>query len=234
MIVKTMTTKEVLKQLQKDYEFVMARLDGLRNKNSKKLKNKHVKSREILSRSKYVIPETNDTAVVYAIKFVQTVNKKEYASMTVAYYIKTCYGTYIISNVEGNYATGYHEVSHHAIERLTERLGKDFDTFFKEDYIEKNDCILYPVQYSRSGDNNVYVAHVGDAFLVLAFEDKGNRRTVKTILATENLYSGQMHNDQNSTLMGEAFRVECRGEMAAENEEHLKMYRKIGILKKTG
>lgn len=234
MIVRTMTTKEVLKQLQKDYEYVMARVDGLRIKNGKKLKNKYVKDREILSRAKYVIPETNDTAVVYAIKHVQTVNKKEYASMTVAYYIKTCYGTYIISNVVGDYATGYLEVSHHAIERLRERLGKDFDTFFKEDYIEKNDCILYPVQYSRSGDKNVYVAHVGDALLVLAFEDEGARRAVKTILATEYLYAGQMHNNQNSTLMGEAFRVECRGKMAAENEEHLKMYRKMGILKKTG
>lgn len=234
MIVKTMTTKEVLKQLQKDYEYVMARMDGLRIKNSKKLKNKYVKNGEILSKSTYVVPETKDTVVVYAIKFVQAVKNKEYASMHVAYYIKTCYGTYIISNVDGDYATGYLEVSHHAIKRLGERLGKDFDTFFKEDYIEKNDCILFPVQYSRSGDKNVYVAHVGDAFLVLAFEDEGAQRTVKTILATKQLYAGQMHNNQNSTLMGKAFRVECREEMAAENEEHLKTYKKMGILKKTG
>ena len=229
-----MTPGEVIRGLRTIDEYVLERMKGLMIKNSKKLKNKYVKGGEILSRSKYVIPETNDTAVVYAIKFVQTANNKEYASITVAYYIKTCYGTYIISNVEGDYATGYLEVSHHALVRLGERLGKDFDTFFKEDYIVKNDCILYPIRYSRSGDKNVYVAHVGDAFLVLAFEDNGNRRTVITILATENLYPGQMHNNQNSTLMGEAFRVECRGEMAAENEEHLKMYRKIGILKKTG
>lgn len=234
MIVKTMTTKEVLKQLQKDYEYVMARMDGLRIKNSKKLKNKYVKNGEILSKSTYVVPETKDTVVVYAIKFVQAVKNKEYASMHVAYYIKTCYGTYIISNVDGDYATGYLEVSHHAIKRLGERLGKDFDTFFKEDYIEKNDCILFPVRYSRSGDKNVYVAHVGDAFLVLEFEDEGARRAVKTILATGQLYAGQMHNNQNSTMMGEAFRVECREDMAAENEEHLKTYKKMGILKKTG
>lgn len=232
MIVRTMTTKEVLKQLQKDYEYVMARMDGLRIKNSKKLKNKYVKDGEILSKSRYVIPETNDTVVVYAIKVVQTVNNKEYASISVAYYIKTCYGTYIVSHVEGDSATGYLEVSHHALVRLGERLGKDFDTFFKEDYIVKNDCILYPVRYSRSGDKNVYVAHVGEAFLVLQYEDDGYRRTVKTILATENLYACQMHNDQNSTLMGEAFRIECREEKAAEKEAHLKMYKQMGLLKK--
>lgn len=231
MIVKTMTTKEVLKQLQKDHDCVMARVDGLRIKNSKKLKNKFVKNGEILSKSTYVIPETKDTVVVYARKSIQMLKNREYTSLGVAYYVKTCFGTYIIAHEEGGYVAGYLEVTHHAVHRLNERLGKDFDTFFKEDYIEKTDCILYPVQYNRNGNENEYIAHIGDAFLILEYEDGGNKRVVKTILATKDLYASQMTNKLNSKMKGEAFRAERRGEMAAEYEDHLKYYKQMGIIR---
>ena len=51
-----MTTKEVLKQLQKDYEFVMARVDGLRIKNGKKLGCYHfVRPGNMESQAKYFL-----------------------------------------------------------------------------------------------------------------------------------------------------------------------------------
>ena len=231
MIVKTMTTKEVLKQLQKDYEYAMARMEGLRNKNSKKLKNKFIKNRAILSRSAYVVPETNDTVVVCAIKGVQTLKSREYTSMNLTCYVKTCFGTYIIPHEEHGYVTGYLEVTHQAVQRLYERLGKDFDTFFKEDYIQKTDCILYPVQYNRNGNENEYIAHIGDAFLILEYEDGGNKRVVKTILSTKDLHANQMANKLNSKMKGDAFRAERRGEMAAEYEDHLKYYKQMGIIR---
>ena len=232
MIVKTMTPREVLKQLQKDYEYAAARMDGLRNKNSKKLKNKFIKNRAILSRSAYVVPETHDTVVVCAIKYVQTLKNREYTSMNLTYYVKTCFGTYVIPHVEHGYVTGYLEVTHHAVQRLNERLGKDFDTFFKEDYIQKTDCILYPVPYIRNGNMNEYIAHIGDAFLILEYEEGGNKRVVKTILATKDLYACQITSKLDSKMKGDAFRAERRGEMAAEFEDHLKSYKQMGIVKR--
>ena len=226
-----MTTNEVLKQLQKDCDYVAARIDGLRIKNSKKLKNKFIKNRAILSTSTYVVPETNDTVVVCAFKCVQTLKNREYASMGTTFYIKTCFGAYIIPNTVGGYTTGYLQITYHAAQRLNERLGKDFDTFFKEDYIEKTDCILYPVQYNRNGDETEYIAHIGDAFLILKYEDGGNKRIVKTILSTKDLYAGQLMNKLNSKIKGDAFRAECRGEMAAEYEENLKYYKHMGIVR---
>ena len=231
MIVKTMTTKEVLKQLQKDCDFVAARMEGLRIKNSKKLKNKFIKNHAILSRSTYLVPETKDTVVVCAFKCVQTLKNRDYTSMSVSFYVKTCFGTYIIAHEEGGYVTGYLEFTHHAVLRLYERLGKDFDTFFKDDYIQKTDCILYPVQYNRNGNENEYIAHIGDAFLILEYEDGGNKRVVKTILATKDLYASQMTNKLNSKMKGDAFRAERRGEMAAEYEDHLKYYKQMGIIR---
>lgn len=234
MIVNTMTFKEVLKQLQKDYEYAEERRNGLRIKNSKKLKNKFVKEGEILSQSKYVVPETNDTIVVCTIKAIQTLKNREYTSMGMTFYVKTCYGTYIIPHVVDDRAAGYLEFSNHSAQRLKERLGKDFNMFFKEDYIKKNDCILYPVQYNRNGDPNEYVAHIGDAFLILQYEEDGNRRVVKTILSTDDLYACQLLNKLNSKMKGEVFRAECRGELVAEYEDHLKTLKQLGIVRAVG
>ena len=231
MIVKTMSFKEVLKQLQRDYEYAEERRSGLRIKNSKKLKNKLVKDRSVMSQSKYVVPATNDTIVVCTIKAIQTLKNREYTSMGMTLYVKTCYGTYIIPNVVDNRAVGYLEVTNHAVQRLKERLGKDYDTFFKEDYIGKNDCILYPVQYNHNGDENEYIAHIGDAFLILEYEEGGNKRIVKTILSTKDLYACQMINKLNSKMKGDAFHAECRDAMAAEYEENLKLYIQMGIVR---
>lgn len=226
-----MTTDEVLKQLQKDFDYVEARIAGLRIKNSKKLKNKFIKNQAILSHSTYLVPETNDTVVVCALKSVQTLKNREYASMFVTFYVKTSFGTYIIPNEDGGYVTGYLEITHHAVQRLNERLGKDFDTFFMEDYIEKNDCILYPVQYNRNGDENEYIAHIGDAFLILEHEDGGNKRIVKTILSTQDLYACQLTNKLNSKMKGEAFCAERFDAMVADYEENLKLYKQMGIVR---
>ncbi len=232
MIVRTMNMEEVLKQLQKDHSCVLERMNGLRIKNNKKLNNKFVGHKDILSKSTYIVKETNDTIVAYAFKYIQVVKNKEYASMKVAYYIKTCYGTYIIPHVVDYRATGYLEFSCHAIIRMRERLGKDFDDFFKEDFLKKNDLVLYPVKYDKNGDEDEYFAHMGDAALILRYENSGNKRVVKTLLSTSDLYTNQCNNKLNSKMKGEAFRAERNEYAKAEYEDNLKMFKKSGILRK--
>lgn len=227
-----MTTNEVLGELKKGDEFILGRLNGLRIKNNKKLKSKFVKHNEIMSVSTYVIPETGDTAVVFAVKLLQTLKGKDYSSMYLSYYYKTPYGTNIMPFFDNGVVVGYIEVTRHAEERMKERLGKDFETFFREDWVKKNDSTAAAKEYPYNGNPNEYVAHVGDAFLILEFEDSGRKRIVKTVLATDNLYLNQLKDKLDSKKMGEAFRADLDKFLDADTEARLKMFKKAGMIHK--
>ena len=225
-----MTTNEVLGELKKGDEFILGRLNGLRIKNNKKLKSKFVKHNEIMSVSTYVIPETGDTAVVFAVKLLQTLKGKEYSSMYLSYYYKTPYGTHIMPFFDKGVVVAFIEVTRHAEERMKERLGKDFDAFFREDWIKKNNSTTATVAYPYNGNPNEYVAHAGDAFLILEVEDSGRKKIVKTVLATANLYLNQLKDKLDSKKMGEAFRADLDKELDADTEACLKMFKKAGMI----
>ena len=182
-----MTADEVLGELKKGDLFIQARMDGLTAKNRKKLKSRFVKHNEILSVSNYVIPGIQNSVVVYAIKQVMTLKGREYASMSLSYYYKTPYGTYIMPFFEDTRVVEYMEVSCHAVDRLKMRLGKDFDTFFKEDWIKKNEATMAIVDYNYNGNANEHVAHIGDAFLIMECEASGKKSTIKTVLSNDEL-----------------------------------------------
>ena len=207
-------------------------MDGLGAKNSKKLKNKIIKDNTIMSKSTYTIPETKDTVVVYAIKHIQTVRGKEYSTMVVMYYYRTFYNTYIVPAIDTltDRVLGYVEYTHHSVVRIQERLNKDFDTFFKEDYV-KNNGVIQALEYHYNGDENERVAHIGDAFAIMECENSGRRYVVKTVLSNEELYASQMMNKLNSKMRGEALWREIDDQMAAISETHLKESKKKGILR---
>ena len=227
-----MTTDEVLRELRKDDEFVLARMNGLRIKNSKKLSSKYVKHNEIMSVSTYVIPETQDTAVVFAVKQTHSLKGKEYSSLGLSYYYKTPYGTFIMPYFENMVVVGFIEVTHHAEVRMKERLGKDFDAFFREDWMKKNSSTLAIVEYNYNGNENEYVGHVGEAFLILENEDSGRKKTIKTVLSTGDLYLNQLKFKLDSKMKGESFRADIDDKMDAEAEVYLKMLKRLGVIRK--
>lgn len=232
MITNTMNFDEVVRSLQVNHSYVRERMDGLGAKNSKKLKNKIIKDNTIMSKSTYTIPETKDTVVVYAIKHIQTVRGKEYSTMVVMYYYRTFYNTYIVPAIDTltDRVLGYVEYTHHSVVRIQERLNKDFDTFFKEDYV-KNNGVIQALEYHYNGDENERVAHIGDAFAIMECENSGRRYVVKTVLSNEELYASQMMNKLNSKMRGEALWREIDDQMAAISETHLKESKKKGILR---
>lgn len=232
MITNTMNFDEVVRSLQVNHSYVRGRMDGLGAKNSKKLKNKIIKDNTIMSKSTYTIPETKDTVVVYAIKHIQTVRGKEYSTMVVMYYYRTFYNTYIVPAIDTltDRVLGYVEYTHHSVVRIQERLNKDFDTFFKEDYV-KNNGVIQALEYHYNGDENERVAHIGDAFAIMECENSGRRYVVKTVLSNEELYASQMMNKLNSKMRGEALWREIDDQMAAISETHLKESKKKGILR---
>ena len=232
MITNTMNFDEVVRSLQVNHNYVRERMYGLGKKNSKKLKNKFIKDNTIMSKSTYTVPETKDTLVVYAIKHIQTVRGKEYSTMVVMYYYKTFYNTYIVPAIDTftDRVLGYIEYTHHSVERIQERLNKDFDTFFREDCV-KNKGVFQALEYHYNGDENERVAHIGDAFAIMESEASGRKYVVKTVLSNEELYASQMMNKLNSKKRGEAIWREIDDQMAAISETHLKESKKKGILR---
>ena len=75
---------------------------------------------------------------------------------------------------------------------MKQRLGKDFDTFFREDYIKKNSGIFNLIKYDYNGDDSEYVAHIGEAFVFVKRNENGLKHTVTTILSTDDLHSNQL------------------------------------------
>ena len=232
MITKSMTSEELLKELCVGEGFILDRTYGLRIKNNKKLKSKYVKHNEIMSVSNYIIPETQNNAVVYAVKQYQTLKGKDYATMYLSYYYKTAYGTFIMPYFNNSVVVGYLEATCHAVDRMKMRLGKDFDAFFREDWLKKNDSAMSMEEYDYNGDKNEYVAHVGDAFLILENTDSGKKKIIKTVLSTNDLHANQLQYKLDSKMRGESFRDEVADHIDAVTEAHLKMFKKMGIVRK--
>ena len=232
MITRTMTSEEMIRSLQKNHQVILDRMDGLGIKNSKKLKNKFIKDNAIMTRSNYRLPETLDSAVVYAIKHIQTLKGRDYATMILMYYYRTTYDTYIVPNISPrtNNVQGYMEFSCHSVDRIKLRLGKDFDTFFKEDYV-KNNGLVQTLEYQFNGDENERVAHIGDAFAILECEDNGRKYVVKTILSNDELYASQLMNKLNSKIKGEAAWRVVDDYMISVTESHFNESKKAGIIR---
>lgn len=232
MITRTMTTEEVIRALQQVDEYVLGRMVGLSIKNNKKLKSKSVKNNEILSKSSYLIRETQDTVVVYATKIIQNLRGKEYSTMALHYYIPTYYNTYIIASINSftKRVDMFAEFSAHAVERLKMRLGKDFDTFFREDFL-KNSGIIQPVEYDFNGDENEFVAHIGEAFVILESEDSGHKLVAKTILSNDDLHSNQLQYKLDSKMGGDELWEETMKQLDEETVANLKGYKKLGIIR---
>lgn len=194
MITKGMTTEAVFNEVKKDDYYVLGRMEGLMKKNNKKLKSKAYKNNDILSVSRYTVPETSDTVVVLAIKDLKTFKGKEYATINLMYYIITPYDTFITPTIDciNNTVVRYVEYSKHSVDRMKQRLGKDFDTFFREDYIKKNSGIFNLIKYDYNGDDSEYVAHIGEAFVFVKRNENGLKHIVTTILSTDDLHSNQL------------------------------------------
>ena len=153
--------------------------------------------------------------------------------MYLAYYLKTQYDTYIIPCIDflSNRVIRYVEFSSHSIERMRERLGKDFDTFFREDYIKKNTGLFHPVKYEFNGKENEYVAHVGEAFIILAIDSSGLMHIVKTLLSVEDLYSNQLRLKLDSKVIGESVMDEYYNYKILLGESLYKGLKKSGMIK---
>ena len=228
MITESMNTNEVLRELQKDEEFVSARGDGLLAKNNKKMKNKFVKNGDIMSVSHYVVPETKDTVYVFAVKSVESVNGREVIGMRMTSIVKTYYGTYIMANIAPNTDSviGYVVYTRHFLTRLQERLGKDFLTFFKEDQLKMNGACITPEEYTYKGEKS-YFASVGDAYLFIKISDDCKMHVVTTVLSENELYHGQLLGKKANHEKNKA-EFKRYMDLALENEEVMPWYVKPG------
>jgi len=234
MITRNMNTDEVLNELRKIDDYVCGRWDGLKAKNNQKLKSKFVGSDSVMSVSKYVVPNTKDNVVVFAVKHIEKINGKDYSTMYLNHYVKTYYGTYIIaiSNIEKRNIDGYIEFTCHAIERIRERLGKDFETFFKEDYIHDSKNAFKIVEDNYKADKTELVARIGGALVIIEKVDNGKKLIIKTVLSEKELFSSQMLEKEESQEGGEAAWATMVDNVFSDFKSNFRYYKSSGLLQR--
>jgi hypothetical protein len=88
------------------------------------------------------------------------------------------------------------------------------------------------VDYGYNGDENERVAHVGDAFLILARDGDGKRSIVKTVLSTADLHSNQLQNKLNSKKKVDYLKGIVVEREDAVAEAHLKILKQMGLVSK--
>lgn len=203
MITESMSTDEVIKELRKDHDYVLARTNGLLAKNSKKIKSKFVKDGDVMSTSQYVVPETNDTLIIFSTKRVDTIKGKVNVCMRTSSCVKTYFGSYIMNVIDPvtGRVDGYAVFTRHFQERLKERLGKDFLTFVKEDLLKKNGAFCKILDYKEK-DNSHYTC-MGDAFIFFKIEDGGKKIIATTVVSDNELFMEQLVEKKESQMVNE-------------------------------
>lgn len=185
MIVKTMSDKEILKELKSIDVILKSRISGHLKKFEKQLKSKAYKHNDVLEVREYVI---NWNRVL--VCFQKLVHTDKLSSLAISHIVLTEDNGAFLSfmNERGNY---FFHFTKHAIDRLWERTGLTLKDFFVNEFAIKAETTYHLTKSGEYGyDDSTYIMSIGRCFFVVCTE--GDKIVVKTTLDRDNLYANQM------------------------------------------
>ena len=191
MITDTMTSNELRRELIADEMWVRERMNGLRIKFQKKLKDKKVRENTLLGTSSYTTPLGN---VVFVSCFKTYPDHKEkYADIAFASLYSYWHGNvkrYLYPMNFPGTQTYKHSIvfSAHSVERMKERLGMDMTDVFVENQKMLYGCTSF-LKNDYNGKDDEFYCDFGPCILLAKHHPWGI--IVSTIIAKD-----QQHTDQ--------------------------------------
>ena len=186
MIVKSMSDREIIKELKFIDDILESRSFGYIKKYKKELNSKAYKHNDVLDVKEY---EINDNRVL--VCFQKMVITDKLSDLTTCYLVLTeDYGAFSPNkDMWGNYS--FYHFTNHAIERLQERLGLTLKDFFVNEYVIKADSAYQLIEYDGYGyDDSTYIIAIGKCFFIACERD--NNIVFKTVLDRDSIYKNQL------------------------------------------
>ena len=199
MIVKTMSDKEILKELKSIDVILKSRISGHLKKFEKQLKSKAYKHNDVLEVREYVI---NWNKVL--VCFQKLVHTDKLSSLSISHIVVTeDSGAFLLFEGErGSFF--FHHFTNHAINRMRERTGLTLKDFFVNEYVIKADTTHHLTKYDEYGyDDSTYIMSIGRCFFIVCID--GNKIVVKTTLDSDSIYANQMMLYSDSKICAEKY-----------------------------
>ena len=217
MIVKTMSDKEILKELKSIDVILKSRISGYMKKFEKQLKSKAYKHNDVLEVREYVI---NWNRVL--VCFQKLVHTDKFSSLAISHIVLTEDNGAFLSfmNERGNY---FFHFTKHAIDRLWERTGLTLKDFFVNEFAVKAETTYHLTKSGEYGyDDSTYIMSIGRCFFVVCTE--GDKIVVKTTLDSDSIYTHQTIFYEDSKM--------CAGEYADKQDRtRIDDTKRIGLKK---
>lgn len=186
MIIKTMTDKEIVKELQSIEEVLESRFSGYWKKFGKKLKSKVYKHQDVLGVGEYVI---NGNKVL--VCFQKLVLTDKLSELGVCKIVITEDNGAFIPFVDELRNFAFHHITKHAIDRMWQRMRLTVKDFFVNEYAKKTGTNIHITKYEEYGDDDsTYIMAIGRCFCIVYRGD--NKIVVKTVLDRDRIHPNQL------------------------------------------
>ena len=186
MIVKTMSDKEILKELKSIDVVLKSRISGHLKKFEKQLKSKAYKHNDVLEVREYVI---NWNKVL--VCFQKLVHTDKLSSLSISHIVVTeDSGAFLLFEGErGSFF--FHHFTNHAINRMRERTGLTLKDFFVNEFVIKAETTYHLSKYEKYGyDDSTYIMTIGRCFFIVCERD--NNIVFKTVLDRDSIHKNQL------------------------------------------
>jgi hypothetical protein len=199
MIVKNMSDKEIVKELQSIEGVLKSRISGYVAKYRKKLKNKAYKHNDVLGVGEYVI--NGNKVLVCFQKLVFTDKLSDLGICNIV--VTDGNGAFLpFTNEWGRFS--YHHITNHAIDRMWQRMRLTIKDFFKNEYAINTGTNIHITKYNEYGnDDTTYIMAIGRCFCIVYRGD--NKIVVKTVLDRDRIHPNQLKLYVNSKREAEEF-----------------------------
>lgn len=186
-----MTRDELRKELIADDEWVRERMDGLRKKYNKQLRNKRIRENSILGTTHYKTPRGNDVFVCLIKRSPD--RKKKYAYIAFASLFSFRDGkkqkfVYPRNNPRTNTYKNAIVFSSHSVDRMKERLGMGITEVFVQHIKMNYGCTAF-MDYDYNGRSDELYCDFGPCILLAREHPWG--KIVSTIITKDQQHANQ-------------------------------------------
>ena len=185
MIVKSMSDREIIKELKFIDDILESRSSGYIKKYKKELNSKAYKHNAVLDTRRY---EINGNKVL--VCFQKLVITDKLSDLKILYIVITEDNGAFSPDIDlcGNYA--FFHITKHAVDRMWERMGLTIKDFFVNEYVIKADSAYQLIEYDGYGyDDSTYIIAIGKCFFIACERD--NNIVFKTALDSERIHQDQ-------------------------------------------
>ena len=199
MIVKTMSHKEISRELANDFNWLREKRHGWIKKYRKRLQPKYLKDNTILERKVYISPSYNKIHCIFFCKkgYKQKWNELAWSALweITASDGRKRYISY--AGVQGECTV----ITAHAAERMHERSGKTFIEMFEDNLTSSTGAVFAWVKYEEGGETKE-ATKFGDGFLIGTDDENGNTIAV-TYVSQSMQFPNQVEFINMSRALGE-------------------------------